>query len=323
MNWRRLTIDDLSAGLAICPDCVGAELVGFDRAVAAWRQLTNMPSFGGAIVEDAAGRVVGIGAAVFVSAAFATGEIAYPQPGLNARIIKSVDSGRSVVLSQEQLQAGNAFGGLDLVVLCAARSKEMVDASALSEVESTIGIAFFRLFLGWRFRQMMREGVGRDTLAHIESQRVFGTRDNFEAFRQRNPDAPWSHDRALFVCTKEFALAFPGSVAAILFGYREPILRLTRHDQHLLDAALAGATDDELARQLKLKTPTVKKRWATVFHHVSEVKPDIFPSHVTLSDSRSRGPQKRHLLLDYLRQHPEELRPTVSGRRRLPLARSV
>lgn len=322
MNWRRLTVDDLHEGLAMCPESVGDELVGRDRTLKAWCQLASMPSFGSAVIEGAASangvRLAGIGAAVFVSNEFAAREIDDPRPGLNARIIESIDARQSVVLSREQLQAANAGGGLNLVVLCATRRRDLVDAQAVADVEATIGIAFFRLFSGWRFRLMIREGVGSETLDHIESQRVFGTRNNFEAFHQSNPGASWSRDRALFTCTKEHALAFPGSVAAILFGYQEPLLRLTHHDQELLNAALAGITDEELARSLNLKTPAVKKRWAAVFSHVSSIKPEIFPPpHHAHAQFNSRGPQKRHLLLDYLRQHPEELRPVMSGRRRL------
>ena len=79
-------------------------------------------------------------------------------------------------------------------------------------------------------------------------------------------------------------------------------------DQELLLAALEGLTDAELADVLGLKLPALKKRWASLFDRVGRVRPDLVPQsdHET---AHTRGPQKRHRLLAYLREHPEELRP--------------
>jgi hypothetical protein len=308
LNWRPFVAGDLGEGLAMCPECVGDELVGRDRALFAWRQLTATRSFAGAVVETDASlagfRLVGMGAAVFVSHAFADHEIAEPQPGLNGRIIASIDAGRPVVLTDSELRSANAGGGLDLVILCAAWRKGLLDQERLSETESLLAGAFFHLFAGWRFRRMIREGANRETIAHIESQRIFGLKTCFE------------RDRALFVSTREHALSVPGSVAAILFGYRRPVLGLGKYDQELLEVAMRGLTDEELSRTLHLKLPTVKKRWAAVFNRVALAHPGLLPGAIRQRDPRARGPQKRHLLLEYLRHHPEELRPVLPGVRR-------
>jgi hypothetical protein len=288
------------------------------RALAAWQQLVTARSFAGAVIEAhvpiAGSRLVGMGAAVFVNQAFAEREIACPQPGLNARIVASIDAGQPVILSEAGLRHANASGGLDLVILCASWRKDILDATGLCEMESMLAAAFFRLFAGWRFRRLIREAIDRDTIAHIESQRIFGVKDCYEQFRRNCPDSRWNDDRALFVSTREHALAVPGSVAAILFAYREPVLRLRARDQELLGAAMTGLTDKELARTLRLKLPTVKKRWATVFNHVAFARPTLLPRHESPAAHHARGPQKRHHLLEYLRGHPEELRPVVSRR---------
>jgi hypothetical protein len=117
--------------------------------------------------------------------------------------------------------------------------------------------------------------------------------------------------RALGVVERADALAVPGSVGAMLFTYREPVLRFRNADQQLLSAALRGLTDEESARTMGLTLPAVKKRWASVFDHVARGKPELLPGLEDGLDRQTRGPQKRHYLLAYLREHPEELRPVA------------
>src|SRR6266699_3991674 len=95
----------------------------------------------------------------------------------------------------------------------------------------------------------------------------------------------------------------------MLFGFREPLLALHQEDQELLRAALKGLTDEELALELRLKLPTVKKRWAAIFQRIAAARPDPLPDVDRDLDRQTRGKQKRHYLLEYLRGHPEEVRP--------------
>jgi hypothetical protein len=133
---------------------------------------------------------------------------------------------------------------------------------------------------------------------------------DFEEFHKSNPGSWWNKDRALFVADRESAFAVSGSIANFLFHYREPILSLRKEDQQLLAVALRGLTDEELSKALSLKVAAVKKRWAAVFGRVSAVKPELIPE--VAGSYAMRGRQKRHHLLAYLREHPEELRPVMS-----------
>jgi DNA-binding NarL/FixJ family response regulator len=85
------------------------------------------------------------------------------------------------------------------------------------------------------------------------------------------------------------------------------LLGLRSTDKELLVAALKGATDRELADDLNLTKEAVKRRWKVLFDRLEAVKPEIFGASV--SNNGKRGPQKRHRILAYVRDHPEELRP--------------
>jgi hypothetical protein len=79
-------------------------------------------------------------------------------------------------------------------------------------------------------------------------------------------------------------------------------------------------TDEGLARELNLKLTAVKRRWLTLFERIADVHPDLLPPDVRLPENGDnhigkRGPQKRHHLLAYVREHPEELRPAKSQRK--------
>ena len=82
----------------------------------------------------------------------------------------------------------------------------------------------------------------------------------------------------------------------------------------LLEVALRGSTDEETCQVLGMKLSAIKKRWAALFHHIAKIKPELLPG-TDDGDRQTRGPQKRHRLLAYLREHPEELRPVVRSRR--------
>ena len=111
--------------------------------------------------------------------------------------------------------------------------------------------------------------------------------------------------RALYVMTRDGAQAAAGTLGNVLFDYREPVLRLRWSDQQLLLTALRGATDAELATATRIDTLAVKARWRSTFKSVAAALPDLAANET----DESRGSQKRHRVLGYVRNHPEELRP--------------
>jgi hypothetical protein len=326
--WRRLREDDLPGCLAVSPAHLGANLVGRERAIAGWNRLVRSASFHAALIEAtpaiAGHQIVGFGASAFVTPEFAAEELARPQPGLNDRLIASLDSDRPVVLTQAQLRAANTRGGLDLVVLYGALRPEILTAEAASEAYVLMSSSFIHEHMGYRINRLMVEVVDNAERRALLATHLWRIVSSFQEFHLAHPENAWSRGRALAVMTREEVVAVPGSDAFGLFHHREPVLRLRDADQQLLAAALTDSTDVDLSIRLGLRLPTVKKRWLSLFQRMAGVRPDLVPDGANL-DGGGRGPQKRHRLLAYVRAHPEELRPIERDhqrrkRRELPRA---
>jgi DNA-binding CsgD family transcriptional regulator len=111
--------------------------------------------------------------------------------------------------------------------------------------------------------------------------------------------------------TREMALQQFGSWISSLFRYEPPRFRFSRSEQRLLLSAMAGGTDEELAGQLSISLSTVKKTWLSVYDRVAACLPELVPRKASAGpDLSTRGRDKKQHLIVYLREHPEELRPT-------------
>lgn len=159
-----------------------------------------------------------------------------------------------------------------------------------------LGTSFVEHFAGYRFNRVLKEAIGQP---RIDLARATGTYRVVAEFPETGS--------ALAVATPESVLSAPYSVAASLYRYQKPVLRLRPAEQKVLAAALAGKTDAELSAELGSSIEAVKKRWMSIFDRVDEFKPEILNNPGPESDSR--GPQKRHRVVAYIRTHPEELRP--------------
>jgi hypothetical protein len=300
MYWRPILEADLSKCLDIQPACLGDQIVGRSAALRVWKSLLDNPAFLANVIESdrpiAGHTIVACGMGVFVSRAFADQEILKPRPGLNARIIASVTSGDSVLLSRSDIAAANAGEGLDFVNMYGAWREGIMNASQLAEAQALLGTSFVEHFAGYRFNRVLKEVIGA---SQITLALATGTYRLVAKFRESGS--------ALAVVTRESVITAPYSVAARMYRYQEPVLHLRPAEQKLLSAALAGKTDAELSAELGLSIEAIKKRWMSIFDRVDEFKPEILSQSGDITDGR--GPQKRHRVIAYIRIHPEELRP--------------
>ena len=204
------------------------------------------------------------------------------------------------MLDREAIAVGNAGAGLDFVNLYGTWRDGSLSDSEREEVQALLGTSFVEHFVGYRFNRVLKEAVGR---SRIDLAHATGTYRVVAEYPER--------DSALVIVTPESVRDAPYSVAAKMYRYRDPVLRLSPAEQALLAAALDGKTDAELSSELELSIEAVKKRWLSIYARVETSKPEILAGKDDAG--LHRGPQKRHRVVAYVRAYPEELRPYSWG----------
>ena len=318
MYCRDVKPADLLDGLSVDPTHAGFELVGEAKALAVWNTLLCSPAFHSVIVEAdppvGQHKILGFGASVYVVPEFVDAQLANPQPGLNARLVKCIDAAEPVVLNEKGIRHQNTYAGLDMVIFYGCW-RNCVPPESLREMQMLLATAFVEKHIGHRHNRFLYEATNETDRIFMRDSHVYRFVSHFDDFHRQNSGNTWNRDRSLGIATRAEALSVPGSAMAMLFHYHEPKLRLHDSDQELLSAALTGLTDRELAEKLDLKVGAVKKRWLALFGRIADAHPNLLPLQEIENGGNGRGPQKRHHVLAYIRTHPEELRPMLSMRR--------
>ncbi|HWB85940.1 MAG TPA: hypothetical protein VG675_17490 [Bryobacteraceae bacterium] len=309
-SWRKTTAKDLAECLQLRPEKRGAENIDNQRATEAWFQLFELTyASKSALVEmhrQGNVEIVGFGFSAFVKESFAESEVSGPRPGLNGRIIESIDRGRPVIASYREVRDANTRGTLQQVILETCWKDGCLDAAQVDEVRILLGRAYQEIHAGYSIARVLAELVGELDFWHVRGHRSFQIVSRFEAYRLANPETCWNADRALAMVTRENMRVDPGSIAAGVFLHRQrPQFAFTLCEQELLEMALDGLDDASAAKALFVSVPAIKRRWANIFQRVATVNPDI----CAWAGDGVRSIQKRHRVLAYVRSHPEELRP--------------
>src|SRR6185503_3299840 len=163
--------------------------------------------------------------------------------------------------------------GIDFVNMYGTWRDGILNANQLAEVQGLLGTSFVEHFTGYRFNRVLKEAIGHSRIALARATGTYRVVAEF-------PEC----ESALAVATPETVSSSPYSVAAKLYRYRPPVLRLRPSEQRLLAAALAGKTDAELSGDLGLSIEAVKKTWMSIFDRVDEFKPAILSRADTASD---------------------------------------
>jgi hypothetical protein len=287
--------DDLEACLEIQPSNIGGGIAGVEAARRIWRSLLGHPALLSAVVTTdppiEGSRIAAFGAALFVSTEFLDAEISHPRPGVNDRLMACVARGDRVILDVDAISEANSMAGLDVLSLYGSWRHAAANEKTLSMLPG----AFVQLSAGYNIKRILWEPVG-------EIERAFARESGVHRFLAEFPD----QGRDLVVIDAESAARVPASLAPLIFASRKPALGLRKADRELLSAAVRGLTDAELAVALGVRLPAVKARWRSILLRISDVMPELIAD---LLGETTRGGQKRHRILDYMRTHPEELRP--------------
>jgi hypothetical protein len=288
------------------------ECLGFNRALQLWERLIAAKDACGTVsISRKVGTsraVVAVAVGVFVTHEFATAELAHPRPGLNARILESLADNKPVITDYRYLARANAAATLNQVVMYCGTRSELLTPDDETLVRGLMARSYAELFLGYRIQRMLTEVQGEADLAALAGYPAIEIASRYEDYFREQGGA--SSGSVLCVAQgANFRKDLSSFALPIYVGQPVPRFELSRGEKELLKGALDGLEDAHLAVALCRSESALKRRWRRIFEKIASIDPSVCPD----VEGPLRGPQRRHHVLNYIRAHPEEIRPFLSS----------
>jgi hypothetical protein len=314
MRFRLASAGHLAECLAILHPADPAAAYDCRRLAELWLQLLDTDDASFAVVDDPLrpwpSSLEGFLASVFVTDAFVE-ECTTGRSSPSAALYERMLADRSPVLRSVDVRAANSTHGLNLLLLhLAVRTPEVLDRRTVRALRQVgAALSFFRA--GYRLNVVFGEAFGR---AQADFLTAAGLRPLDDAAGDPRR-VRGSADRRLFLMRKEWDEPAALGQVSMLFHAPPARLGLTRAEQRIVLGALLGRTDREIASTGAVSTDAVKKTWRRLHERMALAIPHLdaaAAAHMPFAADR-RSAEKRRRLIEYLRYHPEELRP-VGGR---------
>lgn len=287
-----------------------------------WRALLSNGAMQLFLVEDRArpvgSRIVSFGATLFVTDEFCSQARLTLPPYLGVELARRYLPRQLPVLNRKQVARANADDGLNMMMCFEGWVQHGFSPKEFLVVREKQKEAFHLALRGYRIKEFLTDPIGRETSQWMLDAGARLRRNYSNYFRRhRLPEPePWRRP-CLLGLTKEEAFAHPGANIAGLFIYTAPRFHFSRSQRALLHHALMGETCETLAASLSVSPWTVKKRWQAIYDRVVDVDGELLPAPIAYGvRNSSRGVERRRHLLNYLRQHLEELRPNKPSAQR-------
>jgi hypothetical protein len=295
LTFRASIASDASSWLELVPKELAFDASLAARLPALWRELIADEAIEArTIVFDNGPResIEAFGASVFLRPGLVEEITAHPQPGLAARIYRAIERGEQPILAGRNLARANSTIGVDVCVLHLCQRIDSLDDVYGQQLLAMGHAAFRDAHLGYNVRSIVHENVGMHRAYQLASG--FELLHDFAA----NGEGGTSY---LVGMTRERSLAEPaGSPISFLFRSTPPRYFFSASERRVLRSAIAGSSDAETAAARGVSLNAIKSTWKKVFERVEMLAP---------AERFEATQHRRRQLLDYLRQHPEELRP--------------
>lgn len=288
----------------------------------AWRKLLGSEAMVTAVYEDVNGaaiKICGVGVGLFVRDDFMHEVKTPPLFWFGPELASRIHSERSPVLSDREVREENSTKGLNLIVWEAVPRPEFAEQP---EMYHLMVDAFRQGYRGFLLKEMITSQADSVRRAQwgVNAGGFFwdSVRARYVNSIGRNL-AGFVRKPHIVGITRELGYARVGSWVGSLFDYQPPRFGFSRSEQRLLQTTLAGGsgTDEQLMKSLGVALPTIKKMWISIYRRVIDCQPETIRDSAR-GDEAERGKEKRRLLLTYLREHPEELRPVSRSFGRQP-----
>ncbi len=261
------------------------------------------------------------GMITFLSPEFFERHLSDPHPFLGIHVLERLAVGhvRDTVLDQRELCRLNAATRpvLAMCALCWHQDNyDFTSADGQKQLEGAFHL-MERYLSGYNLKHFIFEG--RAAYRHV-SEKVGFTRMIDFSDDKRAEFAPLRADpryRPHLHCiyTRRAGPLIPSAPITRLFAYKPPVLHFSEAQKQVLELALEGLSDDEIARRCEVGRNAIQMRWRKIYARFEQHVPGLLGDSGKTAQ-RARGPEKRRQVLQYLREHPQELRPWCARRSR-------
>lgn len=270
-----------------------------------WTRLLGHPGFNADVIEDlnrpAGQRIVGLGVAVALDDRWTRLLRENPPPFAPALLYDELLDGRFRPPADKDLARLNARGEVSFLVL---HYEQVLTDLANPDTLQLLGVAMslFRFaHAGYRLHSLYQEATAEQG-GYMLSM----------GFRARTARQQAGLPELYGLQREEAALLLPGSPVRDAFQFTPPRFGFAASERRLLRLAVTDLTDPAIGDELGISGHGVKKLWRQVYQRAQDAMPGLFgdgDAPAAAGEGGGRGPEKRRALLQYLRQHPEELRP--------------
>lgn len=282
---------------------------------AIWTRLLGHPGFNADVIEDldrpAGQRIAGLGVAIALDARWTARLRDDPPAYAPALIYEELLDGRFQPPGDKELARLNARGEVGFLVL---HYEQVLTDLANPDTLELLGVAMslFRFaHAGYRLHSLYQEATAEQA-GYMLSM----------GFRARTARSAPGLPELYGLHRDEAARLLPGTPVRDAFQFTPPRFGFAPAERRLLRLAVTDLTDEAIGDELGISGHGVKRLWRQVHQRAQDAMPGLFGdgSAPASRDGGGRGPEKRRALLQYLRQHPEELRPYAAGAAARPAA---
>jgi len=289
-----------------------------EQLPSAWKQCLRCGSLITVVLEDMeSGKpsLQGFGVSVFVTDEFTYSCKMPSMQWIGPELVRCLMRGESPVLGPKEIRDANSSDGLNLAswasILCPQNESDR------TQVQVELMTAFMQEHTGFKLKEIIGQQNERIMMEVVSnSGGLFWNCAQQRYVEAHNFDVEEVLQHPFILGATPETAREHLSWTTTLFQYTPPRMYPKPTEQKLLRAAMQGSRDAELSRELGVSLSFVKKTWCSIYKRAFEKLPELNLDIATGSIPQ-RGREKKQLVLSYLREHPEELRPISSPKLRL------
>ena len=250
--------------------------------------------------------LVGLGLSAFVEPDLMTSYVQTPRPFVFIDLLERTQRGQTRPLGPTRIARDNAGDGLDLIVHYMQGGWDL--SAPLWRAVGAIGhMTYVDYHRGFHLQRVLQEDWTSNAPIYLAAGYRELTQLSVDTMLLPAAFCVPAQTRTLFYGdAADINARAPGSSLSYIFQRLTPRCYFPPSEQRLLEAALEGTTDREVALALDLSPTTIKSLWRQIYQRVGMFAPHVLPLEEV--ESETRGPEKKRRVLAFVKDNPQELR---------------